>query len=579
MENKRKLITKPSERQEKNREGSTREQQCGKVCIREVPRKGVRFMHAKSPRGAMSPTFLIPAAQYLRMSTDHQQYSLQSQATAIQRYAEVHGFTLVQTYEDAGRSGLSLKRRNGLARLLHDVVSGGQQYNAILVYDVSRWGRFQDADEAAHYEFVCKSAGVPVHYCAETFTNDGTLASTIMKALKRAMAGEYSRELSVKIDRAKRLVAELGFRAGGAAGYGLRRMLLSANGTPKRLLEIGEIVTIDNGRVILVHGPAKEVALVREIYRLTISEKKSTPSIAREFNRRHIKHPGRLSWSDEHILEILTNPKYIGHAVYGRTTSILGSRVVAAPHDDWVVKVGAFDPIIDAETFAAAQRVLHSRTFYQSNEQLLDRLRLLLSREGTLTGHKVDTSRDVPATRTYIERFGSMKRAYDLIGYVYPERALSCPKLRKIMWRTRLGHDRLRQRLLRSICKLFPGEISVVRKEPFGRPILHFREGLRVAVVVCPFSKTPLGHLRWNVPALRASQSPVTLLCRCNTADNGFHDLYLVPSGEKLGWVRIKESDQWLNRGKRLSDLSKLRHAAEFVQKASACAVTSNVDS
>jgi hypothetical protein len=60
-------------------------------------------------------------------------------------------------------------------------------------------GRFQDTDEAAHNEFVCKSAGIPVHYCAETFGNDGSLPSSIMKALKRAMAGEYSRELSVKV--------------------------------------------------------------------------------------------------------------------------------------------------------------------------------------------------------------------------------------------------------------------------------------------------------------------------------------------------------------------------------------------
>src|SRR5258706_7075456 len=201
------------------------------------------------------PTQLIAAAQYLRMSTDHQQYSLRSQTAAIQRYAEIHGFRIVQTYEDAGKSGLSLKRRYGLARLLHDVVKGAQPYKTILVYDVSRWGRFQDADEAAHYEFVCKSAGVPVHYCAETFTNDGTLPNTIMKALKRVMAGEYSRELSVKIDRAKRIVAELGFRAGGAAGYGLRRMPLSASGTRVGLPSVGGNGNIDYRHGTLVVAP------------------------------------------------------------------------------------------------------------------------------------------------------------------------------------------------------------------------------------------------------------------------------------------------------------------------------------
>ena len=102
----------------------------------------------------------IPAAQYLRMSTEHQQYSLENQSAAIQKYAESHGFEIVQTYSDAAKSGVALKRRTGLRQLLQDVVAGTASYRAILVYDVSRWGRFQDTDESAHYEFVCKSAGV-----------------------------------------------------------------------------------------------------------------------------------------------------------------------------------------------------------------------------------------------------------------------------------------------------------------------------------------------------------------------------------------------------------------------------------
>ena len=140
---------------------------------------------------------LVPAAQYLRMSTEHQQYSLENQSTTIRRYADSHGFDVVVSYPDAGKRGVVLKNRAGLRQLLRDVMEGTAPYRAILVYDVSRWERFQDTDESAHYEFVCKSAGIPVHYCAETFANDGTLPSLIMKALKRTMAGEYSRELGV----------------------------------------------------------------------------------------------------------------------------------------------------------------------------------------------------------------------------------------------------------------------------------------------------------------------------------------------------------------------------------------------
>jgi DNA invertase Pin-like site-specific DNA recombinase len=161
----------------------------------------------------------VPAAQYLRMSTEHQQYSFENQSAAIQRYAETQGFHIIQTYCDAAKSGIVLRRRPGLRQLLQDVVAGTAPYRVILVYDVSRWGRFQDTDESAHYEFVCKAAGVPVHYCAETFANDGSLPSLIMKALKRTMAGEYSRELGVKVVEGQRRLARLGFKQGGSATW------------------------------------------------------------------------------------------------------------------------------------------------------------------------------------------------------------------------------------------------------------------------------------------------------------------------------------------------------------------------
>src|ERR1700730_11339111 len=95
------------------------------------------------------------AAQYVRMSTEHQRYSIENQAAVIATYARLHDLTIVETYRDAGLSGLRLKNRTGLIRLLDDVQSGRADFGYILVYDVSRWGRFQDTDEGAHYEFIC----------------------------------------------------------------------------------------------------------------------------------------------------------------------------------------------------------------------------------------------------------------------------------------------------------------------------------------------------------------------------------------------------------------------------------------
>src|SRR5215470_13051783 len=117
---------------------------------------------------------LSPAAQYLRMSTDHQQYSILNQSAAIALYADAHNFGIVRSFVDEGKSGTSIKRRDGLQELLRVVESGSADFRRVLVYDVSRWGRFPDSDEAAHYEFICKRAGIAVSYCAEQFENDNS---------------------------------------------------------------------------------------------------------------------------------------------------------------------------------------------------------------------------------------------------------------------------------------------------------------------------------------------------------------------------------------------------------------------
>ena len=170
---------------------------------------------------------LVRAVQYVRMSTEHQKYSTENQSDVISEYASKHGMAIVGTYADDGKSGLSIDGRDALKRLIADVEGNQADFEVILVYDISRWGRFQDADESAYYpEYICKRAGIRVIYCAEQFDNDGSPISTIVKGVKRAMAGEYSRELSVKVFKGQCRLIELGYRQGGTAGFGLRRMLI-----------------------------------------------------------------------------------------------------------------------------------------------------------------------------------------------------------------------------------------------------------------------------------------------------------------------------------------------------------------
>lgn len=196
------------------------------------------------------------AVAYVRMSTDHQKYSTENQLARIRRYAEERSIEIVRVFEDAGRSGLTLDGREALQRLMAEVNSGVADFTAILVYDVSRWGRYQDADEGAYHEHVCSRAGIRVHYCAEQFENDGSIGSNLLKTVKRVMAGEYSRELSVKVFAGQCRLVELGYRQGGAPGFGLRRLLIDEAREPKGELERGQRKSLQTDRVWPITHPS-----------------------------------------------------------------------------------------------------------------------------------------------------------------------------------------------------------------------------------------------------------------------------------------------------------------------------------
>jgi DNA invertase Pin-like site-specific DNA recombinase len=495
----------------------------------------------------MTTDLRIPAAQYLRMSTEHQQYSLENQSAAIQNYAESQGFEIVRTYCDAAKSGIVLKHRHGLRELLRDVVAGTAPYRAILVYDVSRWGRFQDTDESAHYEFLCKSAGVPVHYCAETFANDGSMPSLIMKALKRTMAGEYSRELGVRVLAGQKRLARLGFKQGGLPGYGLRRMLVSTDRQPKQGLATGERKSIATDRVILVPGPTHEVQVVRDIYRMLISDRFSIYRIACELNRRGIPYTGDSKWDYQAVYCILTHPKYAGCHVFGRTSSRLYLPSVRLPKSDWILTPGAFEPAVDQLTFSAAARILAERTINRSDQELLESLKALLEREGRLSLNLIKTAADLPSPSTYRHRFGSLRRAYELIGYGRPQQFGPIDLRRRT--------QALREELVARIAEMFPQEVSVVRRAGRWRSRLRLRNGLIVSVLLARSIKAWKQTVRWQIDPVRHERKFVTLLARLDNRNQFFLDYHVLPNIDRLRRFHIRHADTWLNRGLRLKEL------------------------
>lgn len=356
------------------------------------------------------------AAQYVRMSTDYQQYSIENQAVVIAAYAQLHGLNIVRTYRDAGESGLKLKNRAGLIQLLDDVQSGHADFNHILVYDVSRWGRFQDTDESAHYEYLCKRAGMKVAYCAEQFDNDCTMMSSIMKNIKRVMAAEYSRELSVKIFAGASRFSRMGFRTAGEVGYGLRRQLVDEKLRPKAVLGRGDRKYLLTDHVRVIPGPAEEVAVVRWVFEQFLNKKYQTV-IASELNQGGIPTNTGGPWNASAIGRILRNESYIGNLLYNRTSIKLRERRKHNPPNLWIRSEGCIEPIVDREVFSRTQKIINERRVDLSAEEMLKRLRLTLKRRGKLTTAIIGQTAGLPSVHTFIYQFGSLREAYRLIGY------------------------------------------------------------------------------------------------------------------------------------------------------------------
>lgn len=460
------------------------------------------------------------AAEYVRMSTEHQQYSTENQADRIREYAAHHRIEIVRTYADEGKSGLRIDGRDALQRLIRDVETGQADFQVILVYDVSRWGRFQDADESAYYEYICKRQGIAVCYVAEQFDNDGSPVSTIVKGVKRAMAGEYSRELSAKVFAGQCRLIELGYRQGGPAGYGLRRVLIDQHGLAKGMLARGEQKSLQTDRVILVPGPPDEVAVVHRIYRWFIDDNLCESQIAALLNAEAIRTDLDRAWTRGTVNEVLTNEKYVGNNVYNRVSFKLKKCRVANPSEMWIRKDGAFEAIVSPESFFTAQGILRARARRYSDEELIERLRRLYQTRGLLSGLIINETEGLPSAAAYAHRFGSLMRAYQKVGFS-PDRDYRF-----------LETNRFLRQLHPSVVRETEAAIQVVggevRRDP-ATDLLTVNEEFTVSLVLARCLTTSAGSQRWKIRLDTSLCPDVTVAVRLNPNNDAALDYYLLP--------------------------------------------------
>lgn len=469
----------------------------------------------------------IRAAQYVRRSTDLQTYSMENQKDAISDYADVMGYDIVATYEDAGKSGLRIGGRPGLQRLLADIEARRGDFETVIVYDVSRWGRFQNIDESASYEYRCQIAGVRIEYCAEQFVNDGSIGSDVLKAIKRSMAADYSRVLSQKVFVGQCRLVRMGFWQGGIPGLGLRRLQLDKAGQPKGILARYEYKNLQTDRIVLVPGPPEEIAIVRLIFDQFVRARKTQLEIARLLNKRGIVTDLNRAWTRESVNHIIGCEKYIGHNVWNRRSAKLKLKWVFNPPSQWVRADNAFDAIVDPKIFSRAQAIVRAQSVLMSREQMLAALSKLLEKRGKLTRSIIDAAPECPPAARYRARFGDLLRTYAMIAHT-PRRDFTWFDTNKHLRAMRAG---IISDLLTAIENV--GGHAVHDEE---NDLIRINGEMTVAMATSRCQATCCGYPRWVTGIERKPEPDVSVLIRMNPDNQTIRD-YLIAATNEMKYL------------------------------------------
>jgi DNA invertase Pin-like site-specific DNA recombinase len=505
-------------------------------------------------RAAYTPaeikSLCLKGAIYIRMSTELQVESPENQDRAIRAYAAEYGIEIIKTYADLGVSGITTEKREQFQTLIDDVEQGRNGYNIVLYLDETRWGRFVDSREAEYHRMRLERKNVLCQSCEKPLTLTSNLADRIMTLLRDESASDYCRQLSQKVWAGQCNLVTKGFRQGGVAGFGLRRMLLDETGRPKQELAMGQRKSLLTERVILMPGPDDERRMVLWIYDQFIAGSSET-EIASQLNEQGVRNHFGRPWSRGTVGEVLTNEKYVGNNLFNRTSGKMKSRAKPNPESEWVRKDRAFEPAVDMERFCTVQGIYRERNKKTSDEEMLQGLRDLYARQGRLSALIIDEADFLPPSCLFRTRFGGLLRAYRMIGYT-PKRDYQYVVINQ---RLRALHAEIVADVVHSIENLCSRRVPI---DPESC-LLELNRNLFISVVISRCFTTPSGIRRWKIRFDSGLRPDITVAVRMDPHNEAILDYYILPALEfSCGQLKLSEDNAGFLDGFRADTLDYL---------------------
>jgi hypothetical protein len=237
-------------------------------------------------------------------------------------------------------------------------------------------------------------------------------------------------------------------------------------------------------------------------------------------NSESIKTDLGRSWTRGVVHQILTNEKYVGNNVFNRASYKLKVKRIRNPPEKWVRSDGVFEAIVDPGYFAQAQAIIAARSHHLTDDEMLDRLRKLYEKVGLLSGITIDEQEGMPSSDCYRRRFGSLLRAYTLIGFE-PDRDYNYLEINKA----------LRHMLPSVVSKIKEGLLSVganVYQEQASE-LLRINDEFTVSVVIARCVQQYSGQFTWRIRFDRQLAPDLSIVVRMMSNNEQPLDYYIFP--------------------------------------------------
>lgn len=291
------------------------------------------------------------AIAYLRKSTDLQETSLEQQRENILLFAKEHSIEVIECFAEEA-CGENVEGRPQFRKMIERCkAESGFQY--VLVYDISRWGRFENPKESVYWEVEVEKTGKRVVFVSEGLREEN-IGTSITNFVKSAEASEYLKNIRKHTVRGMLYNAKQGFWMGGRPPYGYDRAIVE-NGNITEVLPEGRQKSIKNQKIKLVINK-KQAKVVKTIFVMFAKQGLTVHAIATFLNQSQHVPPRGLMWTKSSLWRILHNDAYIGTLVYNRENRHKRhGKYKYNSKDKWVKVEDAHEPVVSAELWQGVQ--------------------------------------------------------------------------------------------------------------------------------------------------------------------------------------------------------------------------------